>query len=77
MVGVLGESGISCRGTKGGVPGGELGVNGTCAGFCCLRVIASKVSIFCCCWMRSLSCSDCLELLTSNCFLIATSVLLI
>ena len=68
MVGVLGESGISCHGIKVGVRGGELGVDGTCAGVCCRRVIASKVSIFCCCWMRSLSSSDCLELLTSNCF---------
>jgi hypothetical protein len=50
MVDVLGESGISCRGIKVGVRGGELGVNGTCAGVCCLRVITSKVSIFCCCY---------------------------
>ena len=68
MVDVLGESGISCRGIKVGVRGGELGVNGTCAGVCCLRVITSKVSIFCCCWMRSLSCANCLDLLTPNCF---------
>jgi hypothetical protein len=45
MVGVLGESGISCHGIKVGVRGGELGVDGTC----CRRVIASTVSIFCCC----------------------------
>jgi hypothetical protein len=49
MVGVLGESGISCHGIKVGVRGGELGVDGTCAGVCCRRVIASTVSIFCCC----------------------------
>jgi hypothetical protein len=68
MVDLLGESGISCRGTKFGVRGGELGVNGACTGVCCLRVITSNVSIFCCCWMRSQSCSDCLDLLTPNCF---------